>query len=158
MGSPTRELALKEAARSTGGHKDDTGKVRWSLFPWDAALGIMRVMMFGAKKYTDRNWEKGMEWGRFYDAAIRHLTSWWARDPADPESGLSHLWHAGCCILFLIAYEIRGVGKDDRPATLLPSAQFIPSAFSNAPARPQWDRDHQYDPVPLGSKEDIIGY
>ena len=37
---------------------------------------------------------------------------------ADMETGFSHLWHAGCCIVFLIAFEIRGTGTDDRPATL----------------------------------------
>jgi hypothetical protein len=48
---------------------------------------------------------------------MRHLTAWWERenDGLDEETGYSHLWHAGCCLMFLIAYEIRGVGKDDRP-------------------------------------------
>jgi hypothetical protein len=33
----------------------------------------------------------------------------------DPETGFSHLSHVGCCALFLIAYELRGAGLDDRP-------------------------------------------
>jgi hypothetical protein len=35
--------------------------------------------------------------------------------PCDPETGFSHHWHAGCCVIILIAYEIRKVGRDDRP-------------------------------------------
>ena len=32
----------------------------------------------------------------------------------DTETGYSHLWHAACCLMFLIAYEARGSGTDDR--------------------------------------------
>jgi len=101
----------------TTGRKDDTGKDPWHLFPFDAARAIVKVLEFGAKKYAPRNWEKGMAWSRLYDACIRHLTAWFEGEKADPETGHSHLWHAGCCVLFLIAYEIRGVGADDRPKT-----------------------------------------
>lgn len=63
----------------------------------------------------NRNWEKGMDWSRPFSALHRHLEAWWNGENHDPETGYSHLWHAGCCILFLIAYERRGIGKDDRP-------------------------------------------
>ena len=99
----------------TGGRKDDQGKTPWHLFPWDAAEAICRVLEFGAKKYAPRNWEKGMDWDRPFSACIRHLTSWHQGEAKDAETGLSHLWHAGCCILFLISYEIRGIGQDSRP-------------------------------------------
>lgn len=102
-------------APQVGGRKDDTGKLPWHLIPWDAVRSIVKVLQFGAAKYAPRNWEKGMDWERPYAACIRHLTDWWERAPSDPETGFSHLWHAGCCIVFLIAYEIRGVGKDTRP-------------------------------------------
>lgn len=97
------------------GRKDDGGKDPWHLLPFDAARAIVKILGFGAAKYGARNWEKGMEWSRVYGALQRHMAAWWERDHADPETGLSHLWHAGCCVLFLIAYEIRGVGRDDRP-------------------------------------------
>lgn len=97
------------------GRKDDTGKDPWDLVPFDALRGIVKVLRFGAGKYAPRNWEQGMDWSRPFSACLRHLTAWWGGERKDPETGFSHLWHAGCCILFLIAYEIRGVGKDDRP-------------------------------------------
>ncbi len=101
----------------TGGVKHDSGKDPWHLVPWDAVRGIVKVMAFGAQKYSDRNWEKGMDWHRLWRAAINHLTAWFEGEKADEESGYSHLWHAGCCVLFLIAYEMRGVGNDTRPSS-----------------------------------------
>jgi hypothetical protein len=98
-----------------GGRKDDQGKDPWHLLPWDAVRCIVKVLAFGAKKYAPRNWEKGMAWSRPHDALIRHISAWWEGEKADPETGFSHLWHAGCCIFFLIAFELRGVGVDDRP-------------------------------------------
>jgi hypothetical protein len=96
------------------GRKLDDGKDPWHLLPTDAVRGIVRVLAFGAVKYSPRNWEKGMDWSRCYAAAIRHLTAWWEGETRDPETGFSHLWHAGCCVLFLIAFEMRGTGRDDR--------------------------------------------
>lgn len=55
-----------------------------------------------------------MAWSRMLGACLRHLFSWAKREEADPESGLSHLAHAACCVLFLIDYERRGAGQDDR--------------------------------------------
>lgn len=97
------------------GVKFDDGKDPWDLVPYDAVRAIVKVLAFGAQKYAPRNWEKGMNWSRPYAALQRHLTAWWEGEKADPETGFSHLWHAGCCLFFLIAYELRGVGKDDRP-------------------------------------------
>jgi hypothetical protein len=100
------------------GFKVDAGKATFTYLPFDALGAINRVLVFGAKKYADRNWEKGMNWTRPWDACVRHLDAWMRREEADEESGMSHLWHAGCCILFLIAFELRGIGTDNRPAAL----------------------------------------
>jgi Domain of unknown function (DUF5664) len=100
---------------TVAGHKNDQGKAPWHLLPFDALRAIVAVLGFGAKKYGDRNWEGGMDWDRPFGALMRHMSAWWQRESADPETGFSHLWHAGCCILFLIAYELRGIGRDTRP-------------------------------------------
>jgi hypothetical protein len=85
------------------GYKADHDKDPWHLVPWDAVRAIVCVLRFGANKYADRNWEKGMAWSRPFSALQRHLTAWWMGEKADPETGYSHLWHAGCCVCFLIA-------------------------------------------------------
>jgi hypothetical protein len=100
---------------SEGGIKFDGDKVRWDLVPWDAMEEIVKVLTYGANKYADRNWEKGMEYGRLIRATIGHVTDWAMRRDVDSETGLSHLAHAGCCILFLLAYVLRNIGKDNRP-------------------------------------------
>lgn len=99
------------------GHKEDTGKLGWHLVPGDAVEEIVRVLDFGAGKYAPRNWEMGMAWSRPFAALMRHMWAWWRGQENDPETGLSHLAHAGCCILFLIAYSKRKAGTDDRPNT-----------------------------------------
>jgi hypothetical protein len=98
----------------TEGVKADGEKVRIDLIPPEAIFAIAEVLTFGAKKYSDRNWEMGMSWGRVYGALMRHLWAWWRGEKLDPETNLSHLWHAGCCIAFLITYEARGIGTDTR--------------------------------------------
>lgn len=97
------------------GRKDDTGKDPWDLAPFDAFRAIVGVLAFGAKKYGAYNWTQGMAWSRLYAATFRHLTAWWEGERADHETGLSHLAHAGACVCFLIAFELRGIGTDDRP-------------------------------------------
>jgi hypothetical protein len=96
------------------GTKLDTGKVRMDLLPPELLFGVAKVLEFGANKYAARNWEKGMDWGRVFGALMRHMWAWWKGEKTDPETGMSHLWHAATNIAFLIAYEERNIGKDDR--------------------------------------------
>lgn len=95
--------------------KDDTGKPRLDLLPPELMLAVAYILTSGAERYGERNWEQGMNWGRVYAAIMRHMLAWWAGEEADPDTGKSHLHHAGACIAFLIAYEQRGTGTDDRP-------------------------------------------
>jgi len=98
------------------GTKKDDGKDPWDLLAWDAVREVVKVLAFGVRKYERRNWEKGIKYSRCYSAAIRHLTAWWAGEETDNESGLNHLAHAMCCVLFLLAYRVRGMDQfDDRP-------------------------------------------
>ena len=87
-----------------GGKKEDLGKTRWDLLPTGTVRSIAQVLTFGAGKYGDNNWQ-GLPnaRSRYYAAAQRHLDAWWADgEVTDPESGLPHLAHAACCLLFLI--------------------------------------------------------
>ncbi len=95
--------------------KADQGKDPWHLIPTDALRAVVKVLAFGQGKYQPRGWEQGMAWSRVYSALLRHLTAWWEGCRYDEETGYSHLWHAATCVLFLVAYELRGIGTDDRP-------------------------------------------
>lgn len=89
------------------GRKFDQGKRRFSLIPLKALYAVMDVLEYGAKKYAPGNWRKVPDARtRYYDAAIRHITAWWGGETCDPESGLHHLGHACCCLVFLLALEL----------------------------------------------------
>lgn len=98
-----------------GGVKFDANKLRLDLVPTEGVSAVADILTGGAAKYGDRNWEKGMDWSRPYGAALRHLLAWWGGEDRDRESGKSHLWHAATNLFFLIAYQARNKGKDDRP-------------------------------------------
>lgn len=103
----------------TEGKKLDSGKIRMDLIPPEFLTATADILTFGANKYSERNWEKGMSWGRIFGALMRHIWSWWnpLEPDTDAETGKSHLWHAACCLAFLITYEARKIGKDDRQCT-----------------------------------------
>lgn len=94
--------------------KYDLTKPRMELLSPVALEKVAEVLTFGAQKYSAHNWRNGFEWGRLYGAALRHLTAHMGGEDIDPESGLSHLAHAGCCLMFLLEHEARGLGTDDR--------------------------------------------
>lgn len=97
-----------------GGAKDDGGKVRVELLPVGPLNDIAEILTFGANKYDDHNWRKGFKWSRLIGALLRHVFAWVGGQDKDPETGKSHLAHAGCCLLFLLEHERRGLGEDDR--------------------------------------------
>ncbi len=117
-------LRGKEVSQSEElGKKDDSDKLRLELLPPDAIGEIALVLTKGANKYTPRNWEKGIAYGRVYGALQRHLAEFWKGNDIDPEWGIHHLAHAGCCLLFLLSYELRGMKKwDDRLVVASPLA------------------------------------
>lgn len=88
------------------GQKFDSGKPDYSLLPWDAVEDVVRVLDFGAKKYTRDNWRLVEDHkNRYLAAAFRHLSSYAQGEEVDSETGISHLAHASCCILFLLAKD-----------------------------------------------------
>lgn len=108
--------ALSEKEKLDSGKKNDSDKPRFELLPPEAVEQIVHVLTRGAEKYQARNWEKGISYSRVYGALQRHLNEFWKGNNIDPEWGLHHLAHAGCCLLFLLTYEVRGMEKwDDRP-------------------------------------------
>lgn len=92
--------------QSTTGRKDDQEKNRLDLIEPEFIEGIGKVLTFGADKYEPNNWQKveGAE-DRYYAAALRHLMAWRKGEKEDPESGLSHLDHVACNIMFLQYFE-----------------------------------------------------
>jgi hypothetical protein len=74
------------------GMKNDEGKQRWDLLPWESISELVAVLTFGARKYAPNNWRRVHDAQARYTAALfRHVTSWLMGERNDPESGLHHL-------------------------------------------------------------------
>lgn len=81
--------------------KFDNDKPRMDLLDADAMEGLATVLTFGAKKYAANNWRKGISNTRLIAALLRHLFAIQRGENIDPESGLPHIDHVGCCWMFL---------------------------------------------------------
>jgi len=103
------ESDTKEETINKAGLKYDNGKLRYDLYPLDAYKGCTEVLTFGAVKYAPNGWKTVQDAeNRYYAALIRHLNA--QKNHADnggsglaldEESGLPHLDHAQCCLIFL---------------------------------------------------------
>lgn len=111
MSSPTLSMAsplLPEGA------KFDQGKVRYDLIPAEPLEALAQVYTFGANKYADENWRKGISWKRIFSAIMRHLWAFWRGEELDPETGLPHPAHAAFGCFALIEYMRYRRDFDDR--------------------------------------------
>lgn len=103
------DKAKPEPESEPAGVKYDSGKPRPSLLPAGPLMQVAEVLTFGSQKYADDNWQQvpgaGGPRGRYADALLRHVLAWLGGERNDPESGLHHLAHAGCCVLFLLWFE-----------------------------------------------------
>jgi hypothetical protein len=96
----------------TGGEKGQKIE-RFDLIPVEFERALATHYGVGARKYEDRNWERGYKWSLSVAALRRHLAAWLGGETNDPETGSNHLiavcWHA--CALYI--FQIRGLGTDD---------------------------------------------
>lgn len=83
------------------GLRYNNGKIRWSLVDFDALEDMVKVLEFGASKYNDHNWKKGLNTTEVCESLMRHLTAYLRGEDKDPESGLSHIGHIQCNAMFL---------------------------------------------------------
>ena len=66
-------------------------------------INIIRVLDFGAKKYSRDGWQNVPDARRRYlAAALRHLAAIADGEWVNEESQLPHAAHIGCCVLFLL--------------------------------------------------------
>lgn len=100
--------------------KNDAGKPRFSLIPWDCLEEVAKVFTEGAKVHGDSNWRNDLGTSRhhqmrrrFLDAALRHLTAVFSdpmsdyaqEESLDKDSGLHHWAHAIANLMFLYTYD-----------------------------------------------------
>ena len=90
--------------------KYDSGKPMASLVEPEFILGMAKVMTKGAEKYAIDNWKQGHseeDIRRYKDALMRHILAYLSGEKNDPETGLSHAYHASCNLMFLNYFETK---------------------------------------------------
>jgi hypothetical protein len=93
--NPCECAVLEESAKQTAGKK------RFSLLSVDALEGIMAIREYGSKKYKDPESWKTVSADKYLDAAMRHLLRIMQGEKIDLESGLPHIDHALCNLMFI---------------------------------------------------------
>jgi hypothetical protein len=96
------------------GERRNEGKLRWNLISWAALVPLVQVLTFGADKYDDHNWKKGLSYTETIESLQRHLISFIEGEDNDKESKLSHVGHILCNAMFLSYMSIFRKDLDDR--------------------------------------------
>ena len=86
--------------------KNDAGKLRMDLLPFESVEAVAAVLTFGAQKYSEHTWQlvENAE-DRYAAALLRHMSAHMKGERLDPDSGLSHLSHVACNAMFLIYFD-----------------------------------------------------
>jgi hypothetical protein len=111
---------MSERVELAPGQKHDQGKIPYHLVQWPIVEGIATVLAFGAAKYAPNSWQRVTSAReRYFAACIRHVLAWWGGERLDRESGLPHLHHAACNLMFLDHFDRAPshVGAPSRPFT-----------------------------------------
>lgn len=96
------------------GIKYDADKPKFSLIKVDAFMEMVKVLTYGAKKYSPDNWkllENSQQ--RYFDAANRHMWAWFSGEKHDSESGYHHLAHAMSSLLFIMQMDLEDEKKEE---------------------------------------------
>jgi len=97
------------------GLRYNEGKTRYDLLPVFAIDELAKNMTSGAKKYAERNWEKGMNWTTVLASLKRHLAEWEAGNDYDPEDGQLLMAKVMTNAAFITEYYKIAPQYDDRP-------------------------------------------
>ena len=90
--------------------KQDNGKLRYDLMPFDALDDVAEVLTYGINKYPEpeENWRvnsKPDDIKRYRAAMLRHLSEVMQGRDYDDESGMKHMAHIATNALFILALE-----------------------------------------------------
>lgn len=107
-------LTKKQKETSPVGIKYDQDKPDFSLLSSVSMNELAKVLTFGKEKYAAHNWRKGITLTRLNAAAMRHIFAHNNGEDLDSETGLSHLAHAMCCMMFAIELQKTRSDVDDR--------------------------------------------
>ena len=99
---------------NTGGKKGQK-LARFDLVPARPLQILAEHFGRGARKYEDRNWEKGYAWSLSFGAMQRHAWAFWNGEDIDEETGSPHLAAVAFHAFALLEFMETRRSKDDRP-------------------------------------------
>ena len=99
------EIKLSDFGCTGLATRHNEGKPRIGLLPPELMVEVAKVMTFGAQKYEENNWKKGLSDESCLSSCLRHLAKYMAGNEFDKESGLPHLAHAACNLAFLLHFH-----------------------------------------------------
>lgn len=105
---------MLKPSETSSGLKYDDEKPRVDLLDSEWLEGTAQVLTFGARKYAAHNWRGGISYSRLIGAGLRHLFAIMRGEDVDPESGLGHVYHLSCCVMFLSWMMTHRKDLDDR--------------------------------------------
>lgn len=120
---------MKMKPNDQGGIKYDGEKPDYSLVPFKSMDEVVKVLTYGAAKYDRFNWEK-VEPRRYQAAALRHISAYMQGEKIDPESGINHLAHAVCSLLFLTDFDLREPSEISK-VTVSYNTPFTPEEYNS---------------------------
>lgn len=98
----------------TGGEKGQK-EARFDLIPVDPLWQVAELYGKGAKKYAERNWERGYDWNLSYQAMMRHANQFWSGESVDGETKCHHLASVIFHAMALMEFEKTHPELDNRP-------------------------------------------
>jgi hypothetical protein len=99
-------MSKDDIKASSTGLRFNSGKLRWGLMHYKSMEPLVRVLMFGAEKYDDNNWMKGLNKREILECMQRHLAALLDGENMDKESGLPHIGHIMCNAMFYSYFEL----------------------------------------------------
>lgn len=111
------------------GLRFNEGKRRFDLIPPDAMAALADLFTIGARKYAERNWERGMAYSKVIASLDRHWNDFKAGIDRDPETGCLHITHVVWNAMALLTFKLRGIGVDDRQKVPMPEQVTGPENF-----------------------------
>lgn len=107
---------LENGNKVGGGARFNKGKPRVELLVPEAMEEVANVWAFGAAKYDDHNWKKGIGVSSILGCILRHTFKIMKGEDIDKESGCLHAAHIICNASMLIYFFKKGKYRllDDR--------------------------------------------
>ncbi len=93
--------------------KYDGAKSRMDLLPAKALEMVGFVLRHGAREYAPHNWRKCKNPEKYLAAALRHIFKHLDDNFTDRDSGLLHLAHAACSVLFALDLFVK-MGENNK--------------------------------------------